>query len=593
MPDPDCEAGDRLVSGCVNNEVCSPAGTCTSCGDGQVDGDEACDIALAATAECAPLGFEPGQVPCDASCQWAYDQCTPLATCGNGMLDTTELCDGAQIAADLDCSDYGRTSGTLACGSACQIDASGCYTCGDGTLQGPEGCDDHDLTSGDGCSSGCAVETGWQCAGQQPSQCTPVCGDGILVGGEACDDGNPNANDGCSASCQVEQDCTCSGTPSTCSCATVQLITSTTQSIETGSLALDGAGQPHATYFYSVNFTDPVTNYSREHAHAVVAERPSSSWTTSELATWDQTQTVIGPETFVLAYDGGTLRALFQRIYSAVGTLAVATRSGTSWQLAYADPTYVYDAVRGGSDWHAIVAGSGFGDLRYYMGAPGAWTRDESLAGAGVNSSYAMRLAYTSSGGVYLASMSPASGHTSYNVKLSKRTGAGTWSTIYDVATTSTCVYPVMHQPVALAGGDVMTFEDGFNGSGQRWLRAHRLVGTSWVVEDVADLSWLPYSSCMAGGASWRSLRTVTAADALGQPHILYASQPQANKTLTLEDHYRDATGWHVRTFPLTNGTPLDMVIDSAGTTHLLALAPSSTPSTTRLLYIRISASAW
>lgn len=73
----------------------------------------------------------------------------------------------------------------------------------------------------------------------------------------------------------------------------------------------------------------------------------------------------------------------------------------------------------------------------------------------------------------------------------------------------------------------------------------------------------------------------------------MHREQPQNNKTLTLEDHCRDATGWHVRTFPLTDGTPLDMVIDSAGTTHLLAVAPSTTPSTMRILYIRISASAW
>jgi cysteine-rich repeat protein len=515
-------------------------------------------------------------------------------TCGNGTLDAVELCDGTQIQAGLDCTDYGRTSGTLACGSSCQIDASGCHTCGDGKVEGPEACDDHDTTGGDGCSSACTVETGWQCVGSQPSSCTPVCGDGIRVGNEACDDGNAASNDGCSASCQVEQDCTCSGTPSTCSCAVVQLITTTTERIETGSLALDGTGQPHATYFYSNNFTDPVTNYSMEHAHAIYAMRPTTSWTTSEIQTWDQTQTVIGPESFVLAYDGGVLRAFFQRLYNAAGTLAVATRSGSSWQLAYANPTYVYNAIRGGSDWHAIVAGSSFGDLRYYMGAPGAWTRDESLAGAGIDSSYAMRLAYASNGDVYIASMKPASGHASYNVKLSKRTGAATWSTIYDVATTGTCVYPVMHEPLALTGGEVMTFEDGFNSSGQRWLRAHRVVNGTWVVEDVANLSWLPYSSCTSGGSSWRSLRMVTAADAAGHPHILYASQPQANmSTLTLEDHYRDASGWHVRTFPLTNGTPLDMLIDSAGTTHLLAIAPSSTPSTTRILYIRISASAW
>src|SRR6185503_6946196 len=114
----------------------------------------------------------------------------------------------------------------------------------------------------------------------------------------------------------------------------------------------------------------------------------------------------------------------------------------------------------------------------------------------------------------------------------------------------------------------------------------------TWTTETVADLSWLSGWTCSAGGASWTRLTMVSAVDQNGNPHILYPSQP-SNNSLTFEDHYRDATGWHVRTFPFTKGTPLDMVIDAAGTTHILAMAPSSTPSTTRIVYIRISASAW
>jgi hypothetical protein len=80
--------------------------------------------------------------------------------------------------------------------------------------------------------------------------------------------------------------------------------------------------------------------------------------------------------------------------------------------------------------------------------------------------------------------------------------------------------------------------------------------------------------------------------DPLGQPHILFASPPQ-NNSLTLEDHYRDATGWRVRTFPLTNARPLDMVIDGNGTTHVLAATPGPMSFTDRLVYIRIDATAW
>ncbi len=589
VPDPDCDSPDLLVSGCTNNEICTAAGTCSNCGNAHVDSGEACDVALPATAECGPLGYQPGQVPCNAECAWAFDQCAPLATCGNGSLDAPELCDGTQIQAGLDCTDYSRAAGTLACKAGCQIDTSGCYTCGDGRVEGPEACDDHGITAGDGCSAACAVETGWQCAGA-PSACAPKCGDGMRVGTEACDDGNAASGDGCSASCAVEQDCSCSGTPSTCSCATTQLIATTTQSIDVGALALDGFGQPHASYYYAVDYTDPVTNYSMEHGHAIYAQRPGSSWLTSEIQTWDQTRTVMDPEDFQLVHDGGTLRAYFQRIYNTGNTFAVATRTGSSWSLSYGSPYYIYDVVRAGSSWHALVAGSGIGDFRYYMGSPGSWTRDEQLTG--FNTSYANKLAVTSTGDVYIASMLPASGHASYSLKLAKRLNGTVWAPVYDVQTTGTCVYPVSHQPLALANGDLIVFEDGFAGSGQRWLRAHRNTGTSWVVEDIADLSWLPYTSCTAGGSSWSTLRKVSAADQLGRPHILFASQPQNNST-TFEDHYRDATGWHVRKFPITKGTPLAMVIDANGTTHILAIAPSTTPSTTRILYIRITANAW
>jgi len=152
-------------------------------------------------------------------------------------------------------------------------------------------------------------------------------------------------------------------------------------------------------------------------------------------------------------------------------------------------------------------------------------------------------------------------------------------------------VVPLHHQPLALPSGEVIVFEDGFNSNHQRWLRAHRRSGGSWVVEDVADLSWT-YTFCngFGGGAGGRP--TVRAVDPLGQPHILFASQPEYSSTM-IEDHYRDATGWRVRTFPLSRGRPLDMVIDATGTTHILAEAAGLTTGTTRLVSIRIDATAW
>ncbi|HEU4382488.1 MAG TPA: hypothetical protein VFR85_03205, partial [Anaeromyxobacteraceae bacterium] len=43
--------------------------------------------------------------------------------------------------------------------------------CGNGQVEAGEGCDDGNLTNGDGCSSACSVEAGWTCTGSAPSVC--------------------------------------------------------------------------------------------------------------------------------------------------------------------------------------------------------------------------------------------------------------------------------------------------------------------------------------------------------------------------------------------------------------------------------------
>ena len=67
----------------------------------------------------------------------------------------------------------------------------GVSTCGDGTLEGLEECDDGGTAPGDGCGPTCLVEG---------------CGDGFLQAGlgEACDDGNRDNDDGCTDGCALE-----------------------------------------------------------------------------------------------------------------------------------------------------------------------------------------------------------------------------------------------------------------------------------------------------------------------------------------------------------------------------------------------------
>jgi cysteine-rich repeat protein len=135
-------------------------------------------------------------------------------------------------------------------------------TCGNGSLESDEGCDDGNTVAGDGCSSACEVEECWDCVGAGPGSCLPealgipcssddnacradecdgagacahppaldgtacddqvvctlgdecrsgecrgtppTCGNGTLTPGcEQCDDGNTADGDGCAADCSV------------------------------------------------------------------------------------------------------------------------------------------------------------------------------------------------------------------------------------------------------------------------------------------------------------------------------------------------------------------------------------------------------
>ncbi len=68
-------------------------------------------------------------------------------------------------------------------GDACDV-----LSCGNGTLESGEDCEDGNLVSGDGCDRNCTV-TG--------------CGNGITTAGEDCDDGNSSDRDDCLNSCMT------------------------------------------------------------------------------------------------------------------------------------------------------------------------------------------------------------------------------------------------------------------------------------------------------------------------------------------------------------------------------------------------------
>jgi cysteine-rich repeat protein len=105
-------------------------------------------------------------------------------TCGDGTLQIGEVCD-----------DGNKTNGD-GCSATCQIEFLA--NCGDGRSNAGEECDDANVRDGDGCSALCRFENG-------------ACGNGRLETGlgEQCDDANRNSGDGCSSSCKIEPTLEC------------------------------------------------------------------------------------------------------------------------------------------------------------------------------------------------------------------------------------------------------------------------------------------------------------------------------------------------------------------------------------------------
>lgn len=101
------------------------------------------------------------------------------AECGDTIIDSGEECDRWNLNGTA-CSDLMsiRVEGELACDDQCHFDTSDCYLCGDGSVNGPEECDDGAASSDtvpNACRSDCVL---------------PSCGDYVTDSGEECDDGD-------------------------------------------------------------------------------------------------------------------------------------------------------------------------------------------------------------------------------------------------------------------------------------------------------------------------------------------------------------------------------------------------------------------
>jgi hypothetical protein len=91
------------------------------CGNGRVEGTESCDGADLNGQSCASLGLLFGALGCTPGCRFDFGGC---GTCGDGKLQGAEACDGAELRGQT-CTSAGFTGGSLRC-TACQLDTSGC-----------------------------------------------------------------------------------------------------------------------------------------------------------------------------------------------------------------------------------------------------------------------------------------------------------------------------------------------------------------------------------------------------------------------------------------------------------------------------------
>ncbi len=246
-------ANDGCAADCKSVETgwhCNAMGCKPQCGDGLVVVGEACDDGNAIGGDgCSSACRVEPFFTCNSS---SPSQCAPATQCGNSKLEPIfqlqqgtykvvgqEICDppSAQTGCNAGCTSVsvvvtpptcgdGVIEGTETCepsdGTACKScqvqpgytcpQVGFCFAnprCGDGTVDAGEACDDTNLGNGDGCSSTCAVESGYTCAGLGPSVCVkPVCGNSVIETGEQCDDGNGNAADGCNA-CKITSGWAC------------------------------------------------------------------------------------------------------------------------------------------------------------------------------------------------------------------------------------------------------------------------------------------------------------------------------------------------------------------------------------------------
>jgi hypothetical protein len=209
----DCKDSDRSCDDTADATCVEGAG----CGNDILEPPEVCDGSDLGGEDCVSLGFGVGVLDCSNRCT-GFDtrECSPSVFCGNGIIESTEVCDGSELDG-ADCVSQGFHGGLLECRTNCgAYDTSACDGfCGDGSVNGPELCDTNDV-GGATCETLGFYEGAVTCDAScqyDSSGCTGYCGDDLVTEPETCDGtqvggltcldyGYPGGTLGCTQTCE-------------------------------------------------------------------------------------------------------------------------------------------------------------------------------------------------------------------------------------------------------------------------------------------------------------------------------------------------------------------------------------------------------
>ncbi|NQV90507.1 Ig-like domain-containing protein [Candidatus Uhrbacteria bacterium] len=242
------ETGEDCDDGSLNGTYGHCGDTCTatgsfSCGDGYLAGSEQCDCGTTSTyasvilessswATIGPDATGTTASPWCATSNGQYDaggdncayNCTlPGLSCGDGIVNGSESCDGdyesweGKLCSDgvTTCTTTSDCDGTDTCGGT-GYEAAGSGTICIGGDDAGDTCDSTDTNedcedNGGACSTNtydlyryrtCSSSCEWPTTWTGPVGGDQTCGNGTVEGDEACDDGNSSNNDSCLNTCE-------------------------------------------------------------------------------------------------------------------------------------------------------------------------------------------------------------------------------------------------------------------------------------------------------------------------------------------------------------------------------------------------------